>query len=66
MNKIVYDCIDPSPFYDQSGMSPSQSSCANENCYFDENDLCELVNDEQQNAQDLRKYPYGPTVPYMS
>lgn len=49
-NKIVYDCIDPSPFYD------SQSDP-----YFDENELIELPPEE--GATDFRKYPYGPSAP---
>jgi hypothetical protein len=33
-NKIVYDCLDPSPFYDNS------------NPYLDENDFIELPSDD--------------------
>ena len=50
MNKIVYDCIDNSPYYDD----PT-------NQYLDDADLVELPNDDQH--FDYRKYPYGPTVP---
>lgn len=38
LNKIVYDCIDPSPYYDNS-TEP----------YIDENDLIELPQDDQSN-----------------
>ena len=34
MNKIVYDCMDPSPFYDSSDP------------YLEESDLIELPSDE--------------------
>jgi hypothetical protein len=44
-NKIVYDCMDSSPFYDSTDP------------YLDEADVIELPNDETSN--DFRKYPYG-------
>jgi hypothetical protein len=47
-NRIVYDCIDTSPFYDNAT-----------NPYFEESDLIELSNDDSSN--DYRKYPYGPS-----
>lgn len=49
MNKIVYDCVDQSPFYS-----------ADEN-YLDENELLELPSEDAN--YDYRKYPFGPTVP---
>ena len=49
MNKVVYDCIDPSPFYDDP-----------QNPYIDESEAIELPSDDQH--VDYRKYPYGPTV----
>jgi len=54
-NKIVYDCLDPSPYYD----SP-------DNPYFDENDLVELPQDDSNT--DFRKYPYGSSnlTPFAS
>ena len=45
-NKIVYDCIDPSPYYDSS-----------QDPYMDDNDLIEMPSDDQNT--DYRKYPYG-------
>lgn len=48
MNKIVYDCVDQSPFYTDEP-------------YFDENELIELPSEEAN--YDYRKYPFGPTVP---
>jgi hypothetical protein len=47
-NKIVYDCIDVSPFYDNQ-----------QDPYFDESEAIELINDDSSNF-DYRKYPYGP------
>jgi len=47
MNKIVYDCVDQSPFYTDEP-------------YFDENELIELPSEEAN--YDYRKYPFGPTV----
>lgn len=46
-NKIVYDCIDPSPYYDPS-VEP----------YLEEGEQIDLPPDESQT--DFRKYPYGP------
>jgi len=51
MNKIVYDCVDQSPFYTDEP-------------YFDENELIELPSEEAN--YDYRKYPFGPTVPNNS
>ena len=45
MNKIVYDCMDPSPLYDSADP------------YLEEADVIELASDEQ--SSDYRKYPYG-------
>lgn len=52
MNKIVYDCLDPSPFYDQSDP------------YLEESDLIELPSDEP--TGDYRKYPYGQNTSIAS
>jgi hypothetical protein len=46
-NKIVYDCMDPSPFYDSTNEP-----------YLDDSDILELQSDETGN-NDYRKYPYG-------
>ena len=48
MNKIVYDCVDPSPFYEGEP-------------YLDDADLIELPSEDAN--YDYRKYPFGPTVP---
>ena len=48
MNKIVYDCIDASPFYEGEA-------------YIDENELIELPSEDAN--YDYRKYLFGPTVP---
>lgn len=48
-NKTIYDCIDPSPFYENSGES-----------YLDENDLIDIASDDQN--PDFRKYPYGQNI----
>lgn len=48
-NKIVYDCIDVSPFYD-----------AQTNPYFDESEAIEFPSDDLSN--EFRKYPYGPSM----
>jgi hypothetical protein len=56
-NKIVYDCIDPSPFYDSPQDPP----------YLDENDLVEIPQEDA--FSDQKKYPYGPNnslSPYIS
>jgi hypothetical protein len=45
MNKIVYDCMDPSPFYDASDP------------FLEETDVIELPSDDS--SGDYRKYPYG-------
>lgn len=45
-NKIVYDCMDPSPYYEIS-----------QEPFLDENDLIEILLDDQTN--EIRKYPYG-------
>ena len=50
MNKIIYDCIDSSPYYE----NPADP-------YFDEEDAIELPSDDQVSS-DYRKYPYGPSV----
>ena len=46
-NKIVYDCIDASPFYDNSSEP-----------YIDDSDFIEVPSDES--SFDNKKYPYGP------
>ena len=48
--KVVFDCQDPSPYYDSCGEA-----------YFDETEAVEIPTDDAQ--FDLKKYPYGPTVP---
>lgn len=50
MNKIVYDCLDPSPYYADAGEP-----------YLDDNDLVELPSEDAN--YDYRKYPFGPAVP---
>ena len=51
MNKIVYDCVDNSPFY------PDEP-------YLEEGDAIELPSEDA--SYDYRKYPFGPTVPNTS
>jgi hypothetical protein len=46
-NKIVYDCIDISPFYSDP-----------QDPYIEDIDLIELPSDDLISEQ--RKYPYGP------
>lgn len=48
MNKIVFDCVDNSPYYTDEP-------------YMDDNELLELPSEEAN--YDYRKYPFGPTVP---
>jgi hypothetical protein len=48
-NKIVYDCLDQSPYYDSSDP------------YLEENELIDLPSDEQSSS-DFRKYPYSPNL----
>ena len=48
MNKIVYDCVDGSPYYEGEQ-------------YLEDADLIELPSDDA--SYDYRKYPFGPTVP---
>lgn len=44
LNRVVYDCIDPSPFYEGTNEP-----------YIDENDLIEI-----SGSEDYRKYNFGP------
>ncbi len=44
----MYDCIDPSPYYDKQ-------------TYIDESLL--VSGSAEDSQHDLKKYPYGPTVP---
>ncbi len=48
-NKIVYDCLDTSPFYDATDP------------YLEEAELLELPMDDMGTV-DYRKYPYSPNV----
>jgi hypothetical protein len=48
-NKIVYDCLDLSPYYDSADP------------YLDENELIDLPPDDQASL-DYRKYPYSPNL----
>ena len=45
MNKIIYDCLDQSPYYDNSSSEP----------YIDESEAIDLPGDN-----DYKKYPFGP------
>jgi len=51
-SKIVYDCLDPSPYYNDS-----------KEPYLDEADAIELPPDDNANPGDYRnkQYPYGPS-----
>jgi hypothetical protein len=45
MNRVVYDCIDPSPFYE----NPNEP-------YIDENDLIDIGGSDDK----FNKYNFGP------
>ena len=45
LNKIIYDCLDQSPYYDNSSSEP----------YIDESEAIDLPGDN-----DYKKYPFGP------
>ena len=45
LNKVIFDCLDPSPFYSNTG----------DDVYMDESEALEIPGDN-----DYKKYPFGP------
>ena len=56
-NRIVYDCVDQSPYYSDP-----------QDPYIEDIDLIELPSDDNNGGggPDQRKYPYGSTYPQNS